>query len=936
MDDATFSPNSMLGAFPETAMDLDFMDELLLEGCWLETTDTFDFLQPGPLSSAAVNDPPQFLPCSAPNTGLNINIHPHQQFYQQKPERKSSGNSSLVFPKIEELQEHESQNPAGFESSSSFQYGHFAVEGSESGRSLWTAPSVKSGPSSSVKDRLFQAIIRLQEYVKDRNVLVQVWVPIRMEGRHVLTTAGQPYSLDPNCKSLASYRNISETYQFPADEDSKELVGLPGRVFLRKLPEYTPDVRFFRRDEYPQVGYAEKYGVRGCLALPVFEQGSRICLGVVEIITTSLKTSYRLDLENVCQALEAVNLRSSQNFSTPSAKARSNLYHARLQELSEVLTSVCQRHSFPLALTWVSCDNEAEGGCLQSDENYAHCFCTVNSACFAASEKLSGFLDACSEHQLLQGQGLVGKAFLTGQQCFAADITAFSKSKYPLSHHARLFGLSAAVAIPLRSINTGLVEYILEFFFPKQCQDTKEQKWMLNLLSMFIEESCQTINLAIGKELEEIILPIRETGVASDVSSPSKETSSEQSSWVAQMIEAQRKGKGVSVSWDYHKEPKEEFSVTTHWDDARAESYHRQVFPELGQFPQNCVAKSGVEGGVDSSSLRGRRLEGIRKSGERRQTKTEKTISLQVLRQYFAGSLKDAAKSIGVCPTTLKRICRQHGITRWPSRKLKKVGHSLRKLQLVIDSVQGAEGSIQIGSFYESFPELSSPNDSGNGPFSSVKTGDHSKPLNSQPDNGLFRMALTVSKSPSPSCSQSSGSSTCCTGANQNTATISALSSRDTLDVQDSGRMLKRAHSDADLNAMNQEEPKFIARSQSHLNLESLPPLPKGRKHSPQDSSTFRVKATFGEEKIRFSLQPNWLFKDIQQEIAKRFSIDDFNRVNIKYLDDDHEWVLLTCDADLEECIDIHKSSQSHTIKVSLQVASHLKLGKVLHSSMPY
>ena len=61
-----------------------------------------------------------------------------------------------------------------------------------------------------------------------------------------------------------------------------------------------------------------------------------------------------------------------------------------------------------------------------------------------------------------------------------------------------------------------------------------------------------------------------------------------------------------------------------------------------------------------------------------------------LLRSYYA---------VAVCPTTLKRICRQHGISRWLSRKIIKVNCSLRRLQGVIESVQGVEGAFRIGPF---------------------------------------------------------------------------------------------------------------------------------------------------------------------------------------------------------------------------------------------
>ncbi|KAE8668969.1 Protein NLP2 [Hibiscus syriacus] len=831
-----YTPNS---TYLDAAMDLDFMDELLFEGCWLETNDGFNYMQPGPSTSNGLIE----------RDTVPFSVNSHQTYHGES----ETPVSPRCYMTIEDISGSQSPNgTADGNASSLSQPGSFIVQGTELGSRWWIGPSTESGSSSSVKERLMQAIAYLKESTEDRDVLIQIWVPIKEKA-----------NID-----------VSKSYNFPAEEDSKESVGLPGRVFLGKLPEWTPDVRFFKSDEYPRISFAREYNVGGSLALPVFERATGTCLGVVELVTTTQKINYRPELEHVCKALEAVDLRSSPSFTPPNVEVCNELYQAALPELAEVLRSVCKTYKLPLALSWAPCLSQGKNGCRHSDENFYHCVSTVDAACFVADTDFSDFLEACSEHHLFRGQGVVGRAFTTNKQCFATDITVFSKTNYPLSHHARMFGLRGAVAIPLQSIFTRSVEFVLELFLPKDCLDSEAQKQMLNSLSSFMQQACQSLHVVVDKELvEEVILPVKEVTVLDGRSdkeiiqykvSSLKENSPEESSWIAHMMEAQQKGKGVSVSWEYQKEePKEEFKVTTHWEDTKLELHNKEILSDFQQLHQNAETKSSVEGGGgDSVASGGRYISAGTRAGEKRRTKMEKTISLEVLRQYFAGSLKDAAKSIGVCPTTLKRICRQHGITRWPSRKIKKVGHSLKKLQLVIDSVQGAEGAIKIGSFYSSFPELSSPNLSGNGPSSSFKI------------NGLM--------------------------------------------VEDPGVVMKRAQSHVELHLLNQEEPKLLARSQSHRTFnelptfETLPPLPKSSVQNLRAGVPLELKQR--SEKLRY----------------------DLSRMDLKYLDDDSEWVLLTCDADLEECIDIHKSSQSHTIKISLHQASHPNLGSSFGSSAPY
>ncbi|XWS26013.1 hypothetical protein CRYUN_Cryun27aG0117200 [Craigia yunnanensis] len=755
MEDAIFSSGAMLSGPPDSAMDFDYMDELLLDGCWLETTEGSGFLNPSPSSSNAFFDPAFIWYTSESNTGdLGGGLSQiHNQGEGENQRLLLPGNSRMNETQGESLvRPHFSHNMVDVDRAHSL-HGDCITDGSELSRRWWIGPRTNPGPATSVTQRLIQALGYIKDFGKEKDVLVQLWVPVNRGGRRFLTTSEQPFSLDPNSQKLASYRNISVNYQFSAEEDAKDMAGLPGRVFLSKVPECTPDVRFFRSDEYPRVDHAQQHDVRGTFALPVFEQGSRTCLGVIEVVMTTEKFKIRPELESVCKALEAVNLRSSIASSTQNIK-------------------------------------QGKEGCRHSTENYVHCVSTVDDACCIADPNIQGFHEACSEHHLL-----------------------------------------------------------------KDCRGPEGQRKMLNSLSIIIQQVCSTLRVVTDKELEEETdLAVSEVIAPSDGIPSGEELSKEQcthrsqsssrenSSWTASLTEVHQSSNAALAL--RKEKPRAMLNVKLSEVKQHQEHISLRESVECGDSAFNEISFSSVA---------------MRKTGEKRRTKAEKTIALRVLHQYFAGSLKDAAKNIGVCPTTLKRICRQHGIKSWPSRKIKKVGHSLQKLQHVIDSVQGASGAFHISTFYANFPELASPKLSRNSTLSTSKLNDQPKQTNIQPEGGNFLSQAAISNSPSSSCSQSNSSSHCCSSGTHQPSKFNISGTEDLIIGESSGDGL-----DAQ-----------------------------------------RVKVTYGDEKIRFCMQSKWRFKDLLHAITRRFNIDDTSGFDLKYLDDDSEWILLTCDADLEECIDI-------------------------------
>ncbi|VAI43312.1 unnamed protein product [Triticum turgidum subsp. durum] len=549
--------------------------------------------------------------------------------------------------------------------------------------------------------------------------LVQVWAPARDgERRRVLATRGQPFVLPSRCRRLLQYRTVSLTHVFA--------VGGGG-------------------------------------------QGERAVLELV--FTAAPAARFAAEAHRLCKALQAVSLRGSEicHPVPPTEICNSEATQAAMSEVSGLLAAVRQAHELPLAQAWVRCKQ-----CTSTDvdDDGQHFSLTTAGAPFHLGAHYGGFRDACAEHHLRRGQGLVGEAAAVRGPRFCADVARRSKDAYPLAHYARMHGLAGCLAVPLRLPQSAMDVgddgqvgeecVVLEFFLPPDCRSAGEQKAMVDAVAATIRKECSGDHLEATSDLQDLSL-----------------------------------------------------------ENVLADADTAHELNDRGDYDTN---DSDEEDGDQAGGVHGADQSGAEDRGPPPETKKKKIgrkagrpVSLKELQGYFSGSLKDAARSLGVCPTTMKRICRQHGISRWPFRKISKVNRALGKIR-AIESVDCSPK-----------PTAASSSTSRRAPAPHL-----------------------------PWLSSALGEDTSSQGSSQDPPPLTKTTMRKS----------------------------WLWRSNG------------------AEGELVTIKANYRGDIIRFRVPCSAGVAAVKEEVAKRLGLDA-GAFDIKYLDDDHEWVVLSCDADFQECLDV-------------------------------
>ncbi|GKE03355.1 NIN-like protein [Tanacetum coccineum] len=463
-----------------------------------------------------------------------------------------------------------------------------------------------------VHDMVISAFSKVETW---HDYIVQLWAPVTIGGRQLLSTYRQPFAVRYLSTQNINQRQRCEKYGYNINVNNESIIdddnehncwleikssGPPHSAFLNGLPEILSSVH---HEAGPLLGDGyEESELMGYLLIPIFNpsgsSSSSDCIGVVECFLMGYIDILLFNKMN--RALAEAGLRVFNVQDRIPYKAISGLKRTR-DEIQKALETVCESHNILIAQVWISYEDDTQmkqkltlklTGYISSDDPF--------SSSFSPHKK---YYDACDMIPLTMRGELVLKTF---QDCKPRFCEAYSglDTTSLLSWIDTVDTKSSGLTICMRSIDTSDFDYAFEFIW---CHNPKNVIFLEGLL-ITLKRCLPCFKFATGAELGDELHVIDV-----DTESETKRFKIFQENRLLPTPEAMEKGNTAMVV------------------DHRANT---EVKCKTAKIP----------------------------------------LSLEAIEQQFGKTMKEAATNLNVHVSTLKRNLKAHGIIEWPgpgSRKRK-------------------------------------------------------------------------------------------------------------------------------------------------------------------------------------------------------------------------------------------------------------------------
>ncbi|XP_027071335.1 protein NLP7-like [Coffea arabica] len=588
-----------------------------------------------------------------------------------------------------------------------------------------------------IKDK----IIRLLELLYDAlppDCLVQFWGLVTTGDKTYLTTCDQPFALhyyvshfnDQDVEKLCEYRKHCLGYLIPVDDDHE--IGPPGRVFRSGLPEYAWDVSHYTSREYPQrdyaVGRVDQYW-----ALPIYHHPSRhLPIGVLEIVSPYefsglpqyqvLENLQEVNLTTTCIRLaEASSCQPGEITTIDEALRKVRKICGLGCGDTEIWTTSGEILSSRHGLDFI---RKGQGVVGRAFSSKSACFCrdirelsiteyplVVNarscecSACFAVCLQsscsnnciyvLEFFLPMCEEDPRtllnsimeklknhLRSSFKIASEQELGQKLTIEVIKVSPEDKFDSFEFCSTTGIESTPR--LREVQG--VEGMMQLDFSSKQVDAANGS-MNGIQEQQNGSVGSTPRLAKAQGGEGMMQVDAANASINGVHA-------QQSGIVGSPPRPEHEQGFVNIS--YQELNLAGFYVAQNSMNGIYEQQNGVVRSSTGQgLMQNMVSIAHDEPIVEDPQRDGASIEqrdsevtNLKMQEPSCTLKSELGITLEVLEQNSTRKLEDAAKNIGVSRSTLKRICREYSIRRWPPRKARKVNQAFAVQKIVQPSTE--------------------------------------------------------------------------------------------------------------------------------------------------------------------------------------------------------------------------------------------------------